>query len=180
MAGGEVELRLARLDESNASPSMKTGSDEFTPLKIFIKNHAKNYEKAHLARTYVFTDVTANRIAAYVTLTCSEVKADKGLVDGIQYPFGTYPAVKIARLLVDERYRYPKPYRLGKRLVNLAQAIALDEVCPAVGCRFVVVDAKRSSIGFYEHCGFTKVRSDPGADGQTVMFIDLHRAKAGA
>lgn len=89
------------------------------------------------------------------------------------YSYSSFPAVKIARLLVDSRYR-GAPYGLGRLLVSLALGITKDEVCPAVGCRFVMVDAKKESVKFYEKCGFRALNTDENKERDIpVMFIDL-------
>jgi GNAT superfamily N-acetyltransferase len=117
------------------------------------------------------------KIIGYVTLVCGEIEAQDGLTledEDAGYPYDTYPAVKLARLLVDADERGND---VGTTLVDFVLGTAKMAVCPAVGCRFVIVDAKQASIGFYEKCGFTiidtatnKARSEP------IMFIDLHKA----
>nr|WP_240454494.1 GNAT family N-acetyltransferase [Caulobacter sp. 17J65-9] len=160
---------------------MKPGGERFNPLKIFARKNARRYEEENLARTYVIHDRPNNRIAAYVTLVCSEVVSGENLplVNGenLHFPYDTYPAVKIARLLVDDRYRGENSRGLGRILVNFAQGIARAEICPAVGCRFVVVDSKQESIGFYERCGFTMVDTHENRSRtEPVMYLDLHKA----
>ncbi len=47
---------------------------------------------------------------------------------------------------------------------------------PHTGCRFLIVDAKASSVSFYERKGFSKIGQ--AADGNQVlrpMFMDMHR-----
>nr|WP_241736187.1 GNAT family N-acetyltransferase [Caulobacter sp. RHG1] len=156
---------------------MRAGHERFTPLKLFARKNAKKYEAENLARTYVVHDRVHKRSAAYVTLVCSEVTSGPELVreDGLHFPYDTYPAVKIARLLVDDRYR---GQGLGVHLVNFAQGIAKAEICPAIGCRFVVVDSKAESIKFYERCGFTLVDTGENrARLEPVMYLDLHKAQ---
>lgn len=64
-------------------------------------------------------------------------------------------------------------------MVDFAVGTAKDVICPAVGCRFVVVDAKKQSIGFYEKCGFTLLDTDDNRSRQSpVMFLDLHKVTA--
>lgn len=183
-ASAAIEYGLRSLRAGDSFRSMKAGDERFQPLKIFAQKNAHKYEAENLARTYVVEDKTNGRVAAYVTLVCSEVVSgeDQQLVvaDGLNFPYDTYPAVKIARLLVDARYRGEGPFageRLGRLLVNLAQGIARDEICPAVGCRFVVVDSKTESVEFYEKCGFTMVDTPENkARAEPVMYLDLHRA----
>ena len=160
---------------------MKSGDASFAPLAEFAKKHAKKYEQANLARTYVVHDLKTSAVLAFVTLVCSEVMSDERLVqeEGVEFPYKHYPAVKIARLLVDKRHRGDKRRGFGRNLVELALGIARSEICPAVGCRFVVVDSKNQSVKFYEKCGFTIVDTQENrARDEPVMFIDLHKAAA--
>jgi GNAT superfamily N-acetyltransferase len=175
---GAVDIGLRPLDPADSFTAIKGGDAAFLPLKTFARRHAKKYEEQNLARTYVLTDEATQKIVAYLTLVCSEVVSELDIVqaDGLDFPYNTYPAVKIARLLVDDRYRDKRG--LGRLLVNFAQGLARDEICPAVGCRFVVVESKRTSVGFYERCGFTMIDTDENRDrAEPVMYLDLHKAK---
>jgi predicted GNAT family N-acyltransferase len=88
-----------------------------------------------------------------------------------EFRFGEFPAVKIARLAVDQTVR--KQY-LGKKLVDWALAITKSYVMPNVGCRFMTVDSKRESIEFYEKCGFTMLNTAHNkAEPHPLMYIDL-------
>ena len=168
------QFELRRLQDDDSFTSLKAGHERFAPLKLFAKKNAKRYESESLARTYVIADVSENRIAAYITLVCSEVSAeDLVQSDGLHFPYSTFPAVKIARLLVDDRYR---AYGLGRKLVNLAQGIAKEEVAPAAGCRFVVVDSKSEAVLFYERCGFTLLdTAENRARSESILYLDLHK-----
>lgn len=47
---------------------------------------------------------------------------------------------------------------------------------PHVGCRFLVVDAKRDSVGFYQKSGFILLNTDSNyVDEHPLMFFDLHK-----
>jgi GNAT superfamily N-acetyltransferase len=155
---------------------LSLGDPDFTPLKLFLQKHAKAYQHQSLARTYgTFLD---DKIIGYITLVCGEVVIgadDPSLIDDpeVAYKFPHYPAVKIARLAVDKRHRKKG---IGPTLVDLALGTARDVICPAVGCRFVMVDSKAKSVAFYLKHGFTmldtvanKSRAEP------VMFVDLHK-----
>lgn len=49
---------------------------------------------------------------------------------------------------------------------------------PHTGCRFLVVDSKPQSIGFYESKGFKRIGEAETAEAHyTTMFIDLHHVK---
>ncbi|WP_339933046.1 GNAT family N-acetyltransferase [uncultured Brevundimonas sp.] len=178
-AAAQIEFALRPMRDGERFGALKHGEEEFLALKIFAKQKAAKFEAANLARTYVFEDKTVGKVAAYVTLTCSEVVSENRLLEAeVAFPYKNYPAVKIARLLVGSDYR-GTGYRLGTALVDFTVGIARSEICPAVGCRFVVVDAKKASVSFYEACGFTLIDTDENKARDTpVLFMDLHKAAA--
>lgn len=180
--GGD-ELVIRAIQAGDRLSGLSLGDAAFTPLKIFLQKQAAAYEKAHLARTYGAFHPTTGKILAYITLVCGEVnvgKDDKAPIDddGLKYKYLQYPAVKIARLAVDNSQRSAG---LGSAMVELALGIAKEVICPAVGCRFMMVDSKRASVGFYERCGFTRLDSGANRDrAEPVMFIDLSKIEAPA
>jgi ribosomal protein S18 acetylase RimI-like enzyme len=81
------------------------------------------------------------------------------------------PAVKIARLGVDSRFR---PYGIGTTLVDYAIALIKDKIAANIGCRFVVTDAKIEAGSFYEKQGFILLDSEGNQHAeQRLMFLDL-------
>lgn len=174
------DFLLRALAPTDSFGSMKGGDAAFAPLTGFAKKHSQKFERANLARTYVVYDQAAERVAAFITLACSEVASKVPLLPAdadADFRYEHYPAVKIARLLVDARYRGEHSRGLGPTLVDFALGIARSEICPAVGCRFVVVDSKQSSVGFYAKQGFTLVDTDTNRGrSEPVMYIDLHKA----
>lgn len=173
----DVEVRPVRPGDTLTGLSL--GHVDFAPLKIFIQRHALAYERQSLARTYGAFDLANNdKLLGYVTLVCGEVvirEGDEALVaeDDFQYLYRQYPAIKIARLAVDRRYREAG---IGIALVTLALGIAQTVVSPIVGCRFVMVDAKRQSVDFYGKRGFTILDTpDNRARLEPVMFVDLSK-----
>lgn len=115
-----------------------------------------------------------------MTLVAGEVaieNGDDGLVnddaEDVSYPYLQYPAVKVARLAVDRR---SQGLSIGTDFVALAIAITLEDVASVVGCRFLMLDAKTASVGFYERAGFTLLDTPANrARDEKVMFIDVHK-----
>lgn len=173
----DIEIRQIRPGDKLTGLSL--GDAAFNPLKIFLKKHAQRYQEESLARTYAAFDEGAGKAVAYITLVCGEIVAsdsENPLIDEPQldYRYSHFPAVKIARLAVDQKYR---GYELGKTLVNLALGQAKNVICPAVGCRFVVVDSKSQSVKFYEKCGFTILDTEENRNrASPVMWVDLKKA----
>lgn len=171
----DIEIRAIRAGDRLTGLSL--GDQKFTPLKIFLQRHALTYERQSLARTYAAFNVAENdRVAGYIALVCGEVvigEGDNPLVayEGLKYFYNQYPALKIARLAVDQRVR---GRGIGEALVNLCLGLANDLVRPNVGCRFLMVDSKREAIAFYDRLGFTMLDTPANREREEpVMFIDL-------
>jgi predicted N-acetyltransferase YhbS len=177
----DVEVEIRQIELGDRLTGLSLGDAQFTALKTFLEKRARSFHQQNLARTYIAVTLSERpRVAGYMTLVCGEVETKDGydLLDGIDvsFQYSHYPAIKIARLAVDRRWR---GLNLGSKLVQLALGTAKDIICPAVGCRFVVVDAKRTSVGFYTRLGFTSIDTqDNRARNEPVMFIDLHKTPA--
>ena len=89
----------------------------------------------------------------------------------LPHPYPHYPAVKIARLAVNKELRGAG---IGYQLTVLAIGIIKTQICPHVGCRFIVLDAKQNSIDFYKRQGFTLLDSEENkAREHPIMFLDM-------
>jgi ribosomal protein S18 acetylase RimI-like enzyme len=178
-AQAEPDIEIRAIRPGDTLTGLSLGDVAFAPLKTFVQRHAQAYERQSLARTYGAFDRNNNdKLIGYVTLVCGEVviqEGDEALVaeDGMQYLYRQYPAIKIARLAVDRRFR---SLGIGEALVNLALGIAQQLICPNVGCRFVMVDSKQQSVGFYDRRGFTMLDTQENRDREEpVMFVDLSK-----
>ena len=172
-------LELRAIGSSDCFDDISCGNAKFLALKVFLQRNALYYEEGSLARTYVAVDPKTKLIAGYVTLVCSEIDLgdDATLHPGSlaeareRYPYTNYPAIKIARLLVDSRKR---GQNLGTQLVDLAFGIATLEIGPRVGCRFLIVDSKPEAVEFYKKRGFTLLDTQENRQRETlIMFVDL-------
>ena len=174
-----VDFVVRPLSENDSVNSFKTGNPAFLPLKNFLKNQAKSFQQAMVAQTYVCVELDAegnesNKVIAYITLTCSEIDLRNGYeLNDCEHAnqYDSLPALKVARLAVDNRYH---GNGLGALLVSLATAIAIDEIAPSIGCRFVVTDAKKEAVNFYLKQGFTILDTKDNLEApEPVMFVDL-------
>jgi ribosomal protein S18 acetylase RimI-like enzyme len=167
-------FELHRLSDQHITGPFKAGDSLSNPLKIFLQKQALDFQQAMVAQTYVATLPGSETVIGFITLTCSEIDLENGYsLEDCPYAnrYPTMPAVKIARLAVDCRYR---GQGIGIELVDLALAIAKYEIAPLAGCRFVVTDAKAQAVSFYEQQGFTRLNSaDNQNRDQPVMFVDL-------
>lgn len=174
MAIGEIEIRPMRGDDRVRS--LKIGAKEHEPLRIFFRKYAKQSSAANITKTYVAATVLSNdslKIVGYVSIMLGEIAiigqysiSDKPSADSYDYQ----PSVRIARLAVDDEW---KGKGIGVNLVQAVIGICLDQICPVVGCRFIILEAKAGATGFYEKIGFRRLEGTEAND--LVYFFDLHK-----
>jgi GNAT superfamily N-acetyltransferase len=126
-------------------------------LKLFeyLKNNALGHHKQGLFQTYLFQDNEDYK--GYISLASAQIAVDDtglrtilGVSDGLPYPI---PALKITRLCISDQFKRQK---IGSLLMMFAE-IAAYEQQHKIGCRALLVDAKKKSVGFYETIGFQKL-----------------------
>ena len=125
----------------------------------YLISDALRSQKDHIALTWLLTERSTEKIAAYMSVIMDAIKltgAEKEL-HNLKYPFRTIPAMKIAKLAValsfSERYK-----GIGTFMIDTAERLAIacnTEYCAA---RFLTVDADiehdKGVIDFYEKNGF--------------------------
>ena len=165
------KLEAANIDQVRR---FKLIDDDDRPLSQFLKRSALKSSAANLTQTYVLKDDEQNHVFAYITLMCAEVAleqtyqiTDKAGADRYEYQ----PAIRIARLAVADNVQRNGH---GRTLIDLAISIALDHIQPIAGCRFLILDAKKKSVGFYEKLGFRLLDTLENRNAKTpLMFMDL-------
>jgi len=165
------KLEAANLDQVSR---FRMHEQEDQPLQIFIRRDARKSAQANLTQTYVAKEEGERRIKGYISLMCAEIKLEKTYeipdkIGADKYEY--HPAVRIARLAVESGHAGTG---LGRQLVETAIGVVLLSIMPNVGCRFVVLDAKPKSIGFYRHLGFRLLETEDNKTAATpLMFMDL-------
>jgi GNAT superfamily N-acetyltransferase len=163
-----TQLRIASLRAENDLASFCSNSAE---LNDFLKNDALKAQNDLISRTYLCFWKEA--LAGFVTLTTDTIGYN--LVercDGIEgYVYQKYPAIKIARLAVDDIY---KRRGIGQNLLLWAVGKAY-EISKQIGCRYITVDAKRESIYFYLKYEFKLIRKHKNRDFPP-MYFNLYSA----
>ncbi|MDI2103940.1 GNAT family N-acetyltransferase [Bradyrhizobium sp. Mp64] len=131
-----------------------------------------------MARTYgAFSLNAPNKLIAYITLVCGQIELeDPELGEDVDYRYDHYPAVKIARLATDRRLR---GQGIGEALVDFSLGLIRTQICPYVGCRFVVVDSKQTAVTFYsKKCGFTLLDTEENRNlDSPLLFLDLYKVE---
>ena len=165
--GSPAKLTIRSLS-SNDSVSHFKLAKTCLPLQIFIRRTAKSHHTSHVSKTYVIAD--EKRVLAYISLCCAQVKLESHPDDLARYKYD-YPAVKIGKLAVHEDFER-RDY--GSDLVDLAIAIAKDEIRPRIGCRLLLVDSHRDAVGFYKKKGFVLIDTEENNNRPCpVMFLDI-------
>ncbi|MDR3588361.1 MAG: GNAT family N-acetyltransferase [Negativicutes bacterium] len=128
---------------------------EFQTAYKNIGNYLKDpgqafeYETSGQARTTLFFDGAANRLAAYASLKCSSLRVQVDSLNAV-----VLPAVELVMLCVDDRYR-----RRGVGEAALSYLIrGLYEVKKRVGVRLVTLFAVKDAVDFYRRkFGFSEL-----------------------
>lgn len=108
----------------------------------FLCNEALLHQELNLSRTYLLINKRNADIVAYMSLISDSIKLKQDERDVYfqgQISFPSYPAMKIAKLAVDERH-VAKLKNIGSLMIELARGIA-EDINESVACRFITVDA---------------------------------------
>jgi GNAT superfamily N-acetyltransferase len=118
-------------------------------------------------------------LAGYITLIADKLDLDQPILidEGVQYQ--TFPAIKIGLLAADKRAK-----GAGRRLVEWSIEYVASEIAPAIGVRFLTVDAlydedmtpPYDASGFYQKFGFRFVNAEevlPPSTPYRTMYLDL-------
>lgn len=171
-------LVLREIKHSDSPTGLSLGSEEFVLLKTFLRKHAKEFHSANIAKTYVLVPDNGDRpkIWGYISLMCSQITLNGAHdLEDCQAAnnYRNLPAIKIARIATDKTIQ---GCGYGSAMVEVAISIALNDIMPKVGCRFLIVDAKKFAIKFYEQVGFTMLDTEKNRNAEhPLMFIDLHK-----
>jgi ribosomal protein S18 acetylase RimI-like enzyme len=95
-----------------------------------------------------------DELVGYFTLTTVTIQV-KDVINKDDYKnkYRYFPAMKIARLAVDSRF---ERRGIGKHMLFAAIG-KVWSIRESVACRYILIDFKIDSIGFYERNGFRKI-----------------------
>jgi len=157
--GKKEGITLFRLEPLTSSIILSGFSCFIEEYNEYLRNDALRSQGDHIARTWLLRERATGKIAAYMSLIMDAIKlsySEKEL-HNLNYPFKTIPAMKIAKLAVDETSA--AQYKgIGSFMIETARGKALacyDDYCAA---RFLTVDADiehdKGVLVFYEKNGF--------------------------
>ncbi len=157
------ELVIVPLNEHHSLLSFNCLNSE---LNDFLKNDALDDQNNLITRTSLC--FWNDELAGFVALVADTIEA-KAVIDGIErYKYSKYPAIKIARLAVDSRFERKG---IGTYLVKIVMGQALS-ICNNIGCRYILVDSKEESTGFYGKYGFKIAEKNKKKDF-TPMYLNM-------
>lgn len=144
---------------------------ESTSLELneFLKEDALKNQMELISKTYFCYH--SDKLIGYITFATDILKAEEMRkeehIEGV--PYKEYPAIKIARLAVDKEY---EGRGVGTFLLKVAVGKAYD-ISERVGCRFITVDSKQESIGFYQKSGGFKLVKGCEKKTYPTMYLDI-------
>jgi len=176
MTSKKIPFVIRPLEKGDCeSPFSLPGKKDY-PLRKFFLSDMEPSAEAFITRSYVAVpeDPKDKRILGYISAMSAEIGL-KGVYDIPDKPeanrYPSQPAVRIARLAVSPDCR---GWYIGEALVSLVFTICIDRICPVVGCRFLILNAKPDSIGFYVKQGFTLLETEENKKTETpIMWLDI-------
>ena len=134
------------------NPNLKKFDCEIEVLNEFLSRYSLKNDTLGIGKTFVAFD-EKEEIAGFFTLATAQVVYED-IPDNYRTKLPKYPipSLRIARLAVGKNQQGKG---IGKWLLKQI-FIKIIHVADITGLYFIIVDAKESSTGFYEHYGFTK------------------------
>jgi len=125
-------------------------------LENFLQRHAIDNQKKQLSVTWVAT--TRGVPIGYFSLACASIDLTDLTLDEKDGcpPYDRYPAIMIGKFAVDDRYQQQG---VGPWMMEHLYAIII-RLLHLVGCRYIIVESKPTSVGFYEkRCRFVNAKT---------------------
>ena len=145
-------------------------------LDDYLRRHAWTNQSQNLVgSTYVALDQASQTVCGYYTLATAGI-ARSLLPESVVKNLPSYsnlPAALLARLAVA---RSLQGSGLGKQLLRHAFENLLG-ISKQVGCRYLIVDAYSSAVGWYAKFGFVAIGGTESNRTQQ-MFIDLRTVES--
>ena len=166
----DLNFLVLTADHRHHLPTFKCKNDELRGFLI------ENAYQNQLDRTSV-TRLVLNkgRLVGYFTLVADVIKKEE-LIDGDGEPdfiYGTYPALKIARLATHKEF---ERQGIGRCMLLKIFAIWI-RLSDHIGCRIITVDAKPEAVEFYKKFDFHEAIVNPKKlKGRDIvpLYIDIH------
>lgn len=127
-------------------------------LDEYLKRHASQNQRHHLAQAYVAEDENG-KVIGYYTLSAASVGHGELPEDlARRLPKYPVPAVLIGRMASDRQSR-ESGLRIGSRMLIHAFKQAL-RAADTIGVQCIIVDSKPEAVAFYQRFGFLPLKED--------------------
>lgn len=163
---------LKRLEPDSERKNFDCGDSD---LNDFFLNDSKNYSKELLAVTYALEN--GNETIAYFSVLNDSIREEDTTRSRLKkilklIPFQkrhkSHPAVKVGRFAISNNYQ---KRGIGTELMDYIKVFFVDK--NKTGCRFIIVDAYKEAIGFYQRNGFDFLTSKDENEPTRLMYFDL-------
>ena len=172
-----LNLVYSIINEGHAFKPFNCGDDD---LNDFLLNSSKEYQKEFLATTYVIeNDIETIAFFSIFNdgLKVEDIHPSKNALKTflrsiLPHPkrhLKNYPAIKIGRLAVSLNSQGAS---IGTKIINTIINYAIDQndYC---GCKFIIVDAYRASIKFYQKNKFEFLTTSDLDSDTRQMYLNL-------
>lgn len=127
-------------------------------LDIYLKQYALKNDINGIAKTFLCVSDDKSSLIGFFSLSTANIQFEEYInnqnIDSVpHYPI---PCVRIARLGVDKKYQGKG---VGRYLIKEC-FLRILAISRTIGVYLIIVDAKESSTGFYEHYGFNLLKKD--------------------
>ena len=167
-----ADLLIERLNDKHYLNNFQSYEKE---LVEFLKEDALENQKNKISVTYLWFLKGSGQLLGYITVLNDRINLESELKEGFRNKginYHSLPALKVGRLCVDDRFIRRG---LGTMMIDFSISIAHSIFEDYSGCRFIVLDAKRTIVNdpihFYKKQGFETLKERK--KGTTPMYLDL-------
>lgn len=171
-------VRIEKLSENNLPDNFSVSVPEYSE---FLLQKALISQRNFVTNTFLLIENSSEKVIAYVSLVCDLVSLtidEKDTNNLDDFPFSSFPALKIAQLAVSTDLK-TKYKNIGSYMVEFTMSVAYEVNKNYSACRFLTVDADIENnptvTEFYEKNGFKRL-SDKKYTKKTkicCMFKDI-------
>jgi len=173
-----MNIQKTKLKNSTIIKPFDCGDDD---LNEFLLEKSKAYQQELLATTFMFEDETKTyayysifndsfRIEDIAFLSKNAIKNFlRRLLPHPKRHLKHYPAIKIGRLAIA---KHAQQLGLGRKIIDtiIDYTIEQNEQC---ACKFILVDAYKNAVGFYEKMQFEYLSDNDMNDETRQMYLDI-------
>ncbi|MBI2103306.1 GNAT family N-acetyltransferase [Candidatus Woesearchaeota archaeon] len=161
------DISIEVINERHCFNNFKSSEQE---LINFLVEDALENQKLKLSITFLWFYL--GEIVSYITLLSDRITLDGELQQffkGKDILYRSLPALKIGRLCVDEKFQ---KRGLGRLMIIFAIEKAKEIAMDKAGCRFITVEPKEPSVGFYTKLNFKPIKTK---NEQHTFYLDVLR-----